>query len=180
MIWHSSPTCQSLAASLAPEKIFTWLYYFFLGCCLWATLRNEMFHDEQQLGGSSAAIQSHRSVIFVTHPILPLREDKSRCSGNEVAHLLLLIMHWCSSSRIRNVQDRLQASKRQRVCLQTCTAQVAVPTARYVGRSLSPPNSLWLLCFESSANNVVLSIGNSYYSSLYFLLVPGWINLWLL
>lgn len=50
-----------------------------------------------------------------THPVLPLREDESRGSVKEVTHLALLTMHWCSSSRITDVQEALQGS--DAVCL---------------------------------------------------------------
>lgn len=45
-----------------------------------------------------------------THPFLPLREDESHRSVNEVTHLVLLIMHWYFSSRFTDVQDTLQGS----------------------------------------------------------------------
>lgn len=50
-----------------------------------------------------------------THPVLPLRKDESHCSVNEVTHLVLLIMHWRSSSAITDVQDLLKGSNA--VCL---------------------------------------------------------------
>lgn len=50
-----------------------------------------------------------------THPVLPLREEESHRSVNEVTHLVLLIMHWHSSSRITDVQDALKGSNA--VCL---------------------------------------------------------------
>lgn len=61
-----------------------------------------------------------------THPVLPLREDESHRSVNEVTHLALLIMHWCSSSRVTDVQEALQGS--DAVCLSPERADVGSST----------------------------------------------------
>lgn len=61
-----------------------------------------------------------------THPVLPLTDDESHGSVNEVTHLVLLIMHWCSSSRITDVQDVLQGS--DAVCLSPERANVGDST----------------------------------------------------
>lgn len=61
-----------------------------------------------------------------THPLLPLREDESHRSVNEATHLALLIMHWCSSSRITDVQEALQGSGA--VCLSPERADVGSST----------------------------------------------------
>lgn len=95
MIWPSPPACHSFTKLLAPQRIFTWLQFLFLVAAFeqlkkWGA---SCTSNEQQLGGSSVIVRSHLSVIFVTHPVLPLREDESLCSVNEVAHLLWLIMH---------------------------------------------------------------------------------------
>lgn len=61
-----------------------------------------------------------------THPLLPLREGESHHSVNEVTHLALLIMHWCSSSRVTDVQEALQGS--DAVCLSPERADVGSST----------------------------------------------------
>lgn len=86
-----------------------------------------------------------------THPVLPLREDESHRSVNEVPHLVLLIMHWRSSLRITDVQDALKGSNA--VCLS--------PERSNVGNSTVCEMDLFLLpilpyfqCFETSTDTI--------------------------
>lgn len=107
-----------------------------------------------------------------THPVLPLREDEFHCSVNEVTHLVLLIMHWCSSSTITDVQDLLKGSNA--VCLS--------PERTNVGNSTVCELDLFLLpilpyfqCFETPTNTVAFYQSVLCSSTVSF--VHGWINL---